>query len=152
METDKLNYCHVSLKIPEHTFNLKAEEFQKTNEDFTVWFFEWILKSYPNYIDCLLYLGNVYTTRGMLEKGLQVDLKLVSLMPNDPMVHYNLACSYSLLGETDLSLSSLNKSVDFGYNDIKYLENDHDLDMLRSEDQYKILINKLKKVDQKHVS
>ncbi|GJQ60510.1 MAG: hypothetical protein D8M57_15280 [Candidatus Scalindua sp. AMX11] len=152
MKKDKFNCCHFHVEIPEYTFNLQAVEFQKTNEEFAVWFFEGILENYPNYVECLMYLGNAYTARGMYEKGLQVDLKLVELRPCDPMVHYNIACSYSLLGKIDLAFASLNKSIDFGYTDLKHFETDSDLDRLRGEEQYKTIINKLKEVEQKHVS
>jgi hypothetical protein len=68
------------------------------------------------------------------------------------MVHYNIACSYSLLGMIDLAFSSLNKSINFGYKDLKHLETDSDLDRLRGEEQYKTIINNLKEAEQKHVS
>ncbi len=152
MIIDKFHFSHMHVEIPEYTFDLKAAAFQKTNEEFTVWFFEGIIESYPNYVECLMYLGNAYTSIGMYEKGLQVDMKLVALRPCDPMVHYNTACSYSLLGMIDLAFSSLNKSIAFGYSDLRHLENDSDLDRLRGEEQYKTIINKLKEVEQKHVS
>ena len=152
MKINKFDYCPMSVKIPEYEFNLKAKEFQKTNEEFTIWFFEGILENYPNYLDCLMYLGNAYTSKGMFDKGLQLDLKLVELRPHDAGVHYNLACSYSLLGKTDLAFASLSKSIDFGYRDIKHLENDRDLDRLRNEEQYKIILTKLKETKEKHVS
>lgn len=152
MKTDKFYFYPMNVEIPEYTFNLKAAEFQKTDEEFTIWFFERILENYPNYLECLMYLGNAYTSRGLYEKGLQIDLKLVELRPCDPMVHYNIACSYSLLGKVDLAFFSLNKSIGLGYKDINHLENDRDLDRLRSEEEYKTLINKLKEAEQKHVS
>ena len=43
------------------------------------------------------------------------------------VVHYNLACSYSLLGSVNKALKSLGKAIDLGYNDISHLENDSDL-------------------------
>ncbi len=92
-----------------------------------------------------MYLGNAYTATGMYEKGLKVDLKLSRLRPEDPLVHYNLACSFSLMGKLNESLESLEKAVDLGYDDLMYLENDSDLDSLRDDENYKVLINKLKK-------
>ncbi len=96
-------------------------------------------------------LGNAYTANGMYEKGLKVDLKLARLRPNEPLVCYNLACSYSLLGSFKQALKSLGKAVDLGYNDLHHLENDSDLDSLRDEDNYKILIDKLKRSSAKLV-
>ncbi|ODS30734.1 MAG: TPR repeat-containing protein [Candidatus Scalindua rubra] len=135
----------MKVKIPEYKFKLKTPEFQKTDEEFIIWFLEGVLENYPTYIECLMYLGNAYTAMGMHEKGLKIDLKLVRLKPYDPMIHYNLACSYSLLGRINRSLESLSKAIDLGYNDIRHLENDSDLDKLRNEEGYKTLIDKLKK-------
>ena len=81
----------------------------------------------------------------MYEKGLEVDVKLSKLKPSDSVVHYNLACSYSLLGSVSKALKSL------GYNDIKHLENDSDLDGLRDEAGYELLINMLEKSAKKLV-
>lgn len=137
------------LEIPEYKFDLKTPEFQKTDDEFTIWFLEGILEKYPTYVECLMYLGNAYTATGMYQEGLKVDLKLVRLRPQDPLVHYNLACSFSLKGRLNESLGSLEKAIDLGYDDLVHLLNDRDLDSLRDEDGYKTLINKLKKSSEK---
>jgi len=139
------------LEIPEYRFDLKTPEFQKTDDEFTIWFLEGVLEKYPTYVECLMYLGNAYTATGMYEEGLKADLKLVRLRPEDPLVHYNLTCSFSLLGRLEESLESLEKAVGLGYDDLEHLENDSDLDSLRDEDGYNVLINKLKKSSKKFV-
>ncbi len=135
----------MSLEIPEYRFDLKTPGLLKTDDQFTIWFLEGILEKYPSYVECLMLLGNTYTAHGVYEKGLKVDLKLVRLRPDDPLVHYNLACSCSLLGRFSQAIESLGKAIDLGYNDLYHLENDNDLDNLRDEDGYIILIDKLKK-------
>jgi tetratricopeptide (TPR) repeat protein len=139
------------LEIPEYRFELKTPEFQKTDDEFTIWFFEGVIEKYPTYVECLMYLGNAYTATGMYEKGLKVDLKLARLRPEDPLVHYNLACSFSLLRRLNESLGSLEKAIDLGYDDLIHLVNDSDLDSLRDDEVYKVLINKLKKSSKKFV-
>ena len=49
------------------------------------------------------------------------------------------------MGSVNKALESLGKAIGLGYNDISHLENDNDLDGLRNEIGYEILINKLKK-------
>ena len=139
------------LEIPEYRFDLKTPEFQKSDDEFTIWFLEGVLDKYPTYVECLMYLGNAYTATGMYKKGLEVDLKLEKLRPEDPLVHYNLACSFSLLEMLGESLESLEKAVDLGYDDLEYLEKDGDLDGVKNEDGYKVLIHKLKKPSKKNV-
>ena len=141
----------MALKIPDYKFELKASSFQKDDVEFIVWFFEGVLENYPNYIECLMYLGNAYTAMGKYEEGLQIDLRLKKLRPCDPFVRYNLACSYSLLGKIKLSLTALGKSIELGYDDVQYIEDDADLDRLRDEEGYKILVNKLKEIEERRV-
>ncbi len=141
----------MTLRIPEYKFELKAPDFQKDDEEFIVWFLEGVLENYPNYIECLMYLGNAYTAMGKYEEGLQIDLKLRKFKPYDSIVHYNLACSYSLMGKIDLSLVALRKAIELGYDDIQHIENDTDLDRLKNEEGYKTLINKLKEIAEKRV-
>ena len=98
MKKDTVVIYQNTLRIPEYNFELKAPEFQKSDEEFIVWFMEGVIEDYPYFLECLMYLGNAYTAMGEYEKGLQIDVRLVKLKPEDPLVHYNLACSYSLLG------------------------------------------------------
>ena len=141
----------MTLRIPEYEFDLKTPEFLKTDDEFEIWFLEGVLEIYPAYAECLMFLGNLYTANGMYEEGLKVDVKLSKLKPCDSAVHYNLACSYSLLGSVNKALESLGKAIVLGYNDIKHLESDSDLDGLRDEVDYEMLINKLKKSAKKLV-
>lgn len=135
----------MSLEIPEYRFDLNTLGLLKTDDQFMIWFLEGIIDKYPSYVECLMLLGNEYTANGMYEKGLKVDLKLARLKPDDPLVHYNLACSFTLLGNFNQALVSLGKAVDLGYNDLNHLENDSDLDNLRDEEEYKTLIDRLKR-------
>ncbi|MCP4253450.1 MAG: hypothetical protein GY775_08575 [Candidatus Scalindua sp.] len=139
------------LEIPEYRFDLKTPEFQKTDDEFTIWFLEGVLAKYPAYVECLMYLGNAYTATGMFEKGLEVDLKLEKLRPKDPLVYYNLACSLSLMEMLGESLEALEKAIDLGYNDLEHLVNDSDLDGVKDEDGYKVLIHKLRRSSKKNV-
>ncbi len=141
----------MTLRIPEYKFDLRTQEFRKTDDEFEIWFLEGILESYPAYVEGLMFLGNLYTADGMYEKGLRVDVKLSKLKPCDSVVHYNLACSYSLLGSVNKALKSLGNAIDLGYDDIKHLENDSDLDGLRDEAGYEMLVSKLKKSAKKLV-
>jgi tetratricopeptide (TPR) repeat protein len=150
-EKSKVIVYQMASKNPEYEFELKAPNFQKDDEEFIVWFLEGVLENYPNYIECLMYLGNAYTAMRKYEEGLQMDLRLKKLKPYDPIVHYNLACSYSLLGKINLSLAALSKAIGLGYDDIQHIESDTDLDSLRNEEAYKTLINKLKEVEERHV-
>ena len=110
--------------------------------DFEISFYEGMLKRDPNLVDVLKCLGNDYTKRGQYEKGLQVDLRLSRLRPTDPVVFYNLACSYSLLGQTTLAIEGLEKALRLGYGDWEYLVRDPDLDNVRKDPRFEQLQRK----------
>ena len=120
------------IKPPE----LSPEDEYRQMLDFEIWFYEGILDRCSGYVEVLQSLGNDYTARGYYEKGLWVDLKLSKLCPDDPIVYYNLACSYSLMGELDEAFASLKKSIERGYDDVQYLNTDPDLRSLRSDPRY----------------
>ncbi|MCM8801253.1 MAG: hypothetical protein NC912_04510 [Candidatus Omnitrophica bacterium] len=108
--------------------------------DFEINFYERILKERPNFIEALVALGDAYTKRGFYEKGLAIDKRLVELKPYDPIVFYNLACSYSLLGLIDEAIISLKKAIRLGYRDFRWLEKDADLENLRRSPKYNQII------------
>jgi tetratricopeptide (TPR) repeat protein len=108
-------------------------------------FYEELVKTRPDFTEALTCLGNAYTKKGLFKKGLEIDLRLMQLKPDDPIVHYNLACSYSLLGEVDKSLESLKKAVLLGYDDFVYLVKDKDLEELRKDQRFNKFMEKVKK-------
>lgn len=111
--------------------------------DFEISFCENLLKKIPGYTQALVVLGEAYTKRGMYEKGLEIDKRLIELKPNDPIAFYNLACSYSLLGLIYQGLEALRKSIRCGYRDFKWMKKDPDLDNLRKSAEYEAIVKQL---------
>ena len=105
--------------------------------DLEISFLEGVVASEPNYIEALQILGDAYTRRGDYQKGLQTDLKLLKLNPDNPVVLYNLACNLSRLGRNAEALDALEKAVKLGYRDESHLRRDKDLDNLRDEPRFK---------------
>lgn len=112
--------------------------------DFEILFFENILKKSPNFTEALIALGDNYTKCGRYEEGLKVDLKLVQLRPDDAIVRYNLACSYSLLKMADQSLEALKKAIQLGYREFSFMKKDSDLDFIRKDPRFEELLSSLK--------
>ncbi len=115
------------------------------NLDFEISFFEDILRDKPDHIDALIALGDTYTKRGRYKDGLKIDLKLSKLKPDDPTVHYNLACSYSLLHKADLCLKILEKAIRLGYRDFSFMSEDPDLAFIIKDPRYKKLLQECSK-------
>ena len=104
--------------------------------EFEISFYERLLMDHPDFVDALMALGEAYTRRGWHDKGLAVDERLTRLKAHDPIVWYNLACSYSLVRRCDEALSALRQAITLGYDDFDYLLKDTDLLPLRSTPQF----------------
>jgi tetratricopeptide (TPR) repeat protein len=118
---------------------------KKEDIDFEIAFYENILKDTPHFIEALGAIGDLYTRAGLWQKGLEVDIKLSHLRPEDAVVFYNLACSYALLNQTRTALGALTKAIDFGYDDFEHLKGDTDLDNLFKDEHFRQYIKQLEK-------
>ena len=104
-------------------------------------FYEGILERNPNHIDVLTVLGDLYTKQGHIEKGLDADARLAGLRPRDPIVHYNLACSYALINDADSALSYLRRAVELGFRDVDHMRRDSDLKNVRQDPRFRELLD-----------
>jgi tetratricopeptide (TPR) repeat protein len=114
--------------------------------DIKISFLEGLVKRDPAYIEALQLLGDHFTERGSLESGLKVDLQLSALLPRNPLVFYNLACSYSLNGDFDLAAASLENALTLGYRDFNWLARDPDLRSLRKHPVFQPIRDKIRKM------
>jgi tetratricopeptide (TPR) repeat protein len=112
--------------------------------DVKISFLEGLIRRDPQYVDALQILGDHYTQRGEYEHSLQVDEQLSRLEPRNPLVFYNLACSYSLNREFDRAAASLEKALLLGYRDFKWLAKDPDLQPLRQHPLYRGIETKIR--------
>ncbi|MBN1688353.1 MAG: hypothetical protein JW893_04570 [Candidatus Omnitrophica bacterium] len=113
--------------------------------DFEIRFFEKIIKEKPDHIDALKLLAEAYTRKKHYSEGLDMDQRLSVLCPEDPVVHYNLACSLALVGKKEQAIQALKLSMKMGYVDLEHLKKDPDLDVLREDPSFHELIKSLEK-------
>ncbi len=118
------------------------EQLEEIGEDFQVRILEAALKGNPDSFDVLFELGNAYTQSSRYEEGLEIDRRLIRLRPDNPIVHYNLACSLSLLGEIDESLEELETCFMLGYREYNYVISDSDLENVRMDNRFAELIER----------
>ncbi len=114
----------------------KLNRQEKRDLDIEIGFLEGLVRRDPGYIDALQILGDDYTRRGKFTLGLKIDQRLAVLRPNDSLVHYNLACSYSLTGQQEEAAAALAEAIEYGYRDFKWLAEDPDLADLREHSAY----------------
>jgi tetratricopeptide (TPR) repeat protein len=84
-----------------------------------------------------LYMGaNGLVALGETERGLEWARQALEMRHSDPMVLYNVACIQSLAGSEEEALASLEMAVKAGLTQREWIENDSNLDPLRSHPRY----------------
>jgi predicted Zn-dependent protease len=99
---------------------------------FELSFFEDLRRELPGDISILKVLAELYTEHGKYHEGLAIDQFLAEVLPDDPSVHYNLACSYSLTGDVEQAAASLRQAIGNGWDNYHLMMRDPDLKALRT--------------------
>lgn len=118
------------------------KRLNEIGDDFQVRVLEAALKGDAENFDVLSELGNIYTRTGRYWEGLEIDRKLARLKPDNPVVHYNLACSLSLLGEIDGALEELEASFNLGYREYNHIISDPDLENVKKDERFAGLVER----------
>jgi tetratricopeptide (TPR) repeat protein len=112
--------------------------------DVEIGFLEGLVRRAPDYLEALQLLGDLYTRRGRVLDGLEVDKRLAGLCPEDPGVFYNLACSYALAGAAEEAAAALDRAITLGFRDFAWMSRDPDLRPLRKHPLYRKIRQRLK--------
>ncbi|MDG2256793.1 MAG: hypothetical protein P8L49_17765 [Opitutaceae bacterium] len=107
---------------------------------FDIKFFENALKRDPKSHEILELLGSLYSKYDMARQALRIDRCLARIHPEDPRIHYNLACSLSLLGRKREAVATLSRAIELGYDDMPWLLQDPDLLPLNNHSAFKSLV------------
>jgi tetratricopeptide (TPR) repeat protein len=110
--------------------------------EFEVQFFNRVLARQPLYEDVLRRQAENLSRSGRYMEVLALDQRLLAIRPKDPVVHYNLACTLSRLGEIGASLDALRKALRLGYDDLGHIETDPDLDAIRDLPEFRAILKR----------
>ena len=83
---------------------------------------------------CLARLGKADEAVLWCERSLQIDAE-------DPVVVYAVACVYAILQMTDKALDGLEKAIESGFGNKKWIENDPDFASLREHPRFQELVS-----------
>jgi len=83
--------------------------------------------------------AGIHATLGHSEKALELAERSLGIDPEDPMLLYNVACTYSRLGKIDDALSCLERAVDKGFGHKEWIDHDSDLNPLRETSRFKAI-------------
>lgn len=98
------------------------------------------LRRDPFDVEAMSFLAHVHTRAGRIEEGLVMDRRLATLLPGDPLVRYNLACSLALSGDREAALMELGEAAGLGWSDGEHARTDPDLASLRGDPRFEALL------------
>jgi adenylate cyclase len=80
---------------------------------------------------------------GQNERSKQWTQQAMTLAPADPLVLYNAACNWALLGETDHALDGLERALEAGVAVGDWIKHDPDFASLRSHPRFQAIVRRI---------
>jgi len=81
--------------------------------------------------------------QGQPERAREWSERALDADRDEPAIMYNVACTYSLLGENDTAIDLLSRAIQQGYGHRAWLSHDPDLAPLRDDPRFQALLDKL---------
>ncbi len=108
--------------------------------DFDIDFYERLLARKTDSIEVLRILAELVSRKGNMGRAVELDGRIVKLLPDDFLARYNLACSLARAGRADEAIDSLSRAILLGYDDIAHMETDPDLESLHGNPDFQALL------------
>lgn len=100
----------------------------------------------PDEVRALYFGSGALVQLGEVEHGLEWAERAAAMDPDDPAVHYNLACTFANADKAERALDHLDRAVDLGYGAVEWVQNDSDLNPIRQHPRYPGLIERMRTV------
>jgi tetratricopeptide (TPR) repeat protein len=95
----------------------------------------------PDDIQVWLALGWCYKRTGQLAKAIDALERAVTVDPSEAVLHYNLACYWSLARNRSLALGYLSRALEIDCNFRDMISDEADFDPLRSDPEFIAIAN-----------
>ena len=87
--------------------------------------------------------ASVLIRLGQTDRSKQWTQQAMTLAPNDPLVLYNAACNFALLGESDHALDGLERALEAGVSIGDWIHHDPDFESLRSHPRFQAIVKRI---------
>ncbi len=101
------------------------------------------LELYPQDGRALYMAAIIRVHLGEQQRGLKLAERALAADPDEPLVLYNVACTYALTGEAEKAIDCIERAITLGGTWRKWIENDPDLNSLRSHPRFCALLERL---------
>jgi serine/threonine protein kinase/Tfp pilus assembly protein PilF len=88
---------------------------------------------------CVLGAG-AFASLGEVDRSAALAKRSLAIDPDDPMLLYNVACTYAQLHKTEDALDCLESAVDKGYGHKEWMEHDSDFASIRETPRFKAIL------------
>ena len=113
---------------------LKQNNFEKAISNYKM-----ALHHNKNFEEAYINLSTAYLGKKQFKSSLKTLNTLESINPRHPLLHYNFACYYALLGNITMGIESLKQAISNGFKNHRILKTDPDIESLRQDPQFKEL-------------
>jgi adenylate cyclase len=120
----------------------RQDEARRANED-AVASIENHLQLNPDEARAYSLGASVLIRLGGKERSKQWTLQAMTLAPNDPLVLYNAACNWALLGESEHALDGLDRAIEAGVAVGDWIKHDPDFASLRSHPRFQAIVRRI---------
>jgi adenylate cyclase len=87
--------------------------------------------------------ANVVIRLGDKDRSKRWCEQAIELAPNDPLVLYNAACNFALLGESERALDGLERALEAGVAVGDWIKHDPDIESLRSHPRFQAIVKRI---------
>jgi tetratricopeptide (TPR) repeat protein len=94
----------------------------------------------PEFVQAIKNVAEVYALQGKYDNAVYYFKKMKEAQPDDAKPYYYISCVYSRQGNIEESIYWLKKAVEKRYNDWELIQNDPNLENIRSSSYYKKLL------------
>lgn len=127
-------------------YNKKGEkEYQQKQYNKAIEWYQKAVALNPEYKEQIYYnnIGLAYGHNEQFKEAYEAFEAYEKLFPNEGKTYRNWAMYYALQNKKKKALSNLEKAIELGYNDMKWLQTDDSLTKLRKKPQFIELVKKL---------
>ncbi len=117
--------------------------FEEENLEDKIRLYSKAIELNPDYSEAYNNRGVAYRKKGEYDRAILDFDKAIELNPDGVLAYFNKACALAMKGKKEEALDNLEIAANKGYKDIKLARTARDLDSLRDDPQFEVIMKKI---------